>query len=138
MADITITVANTRLGTGAQLEKVTAGESVTFGQPVYKHAADNSEYKRCDASASGTADCDGIAWGYADDGEHFMLLKVASGNVNLGATLTKGTAYVVSATTGGIAPESDLASGEYVSHIGVATSTSNLQLNVNNTGATKP
>lgn len=138
MSDITIDVANTRLGTGTQLETVTAGETVSFGEPVYQDAADASEYKRCDASTSGTAKCDGIAWGYAGDGEQFMLLKVSAGTVNLGATLTKGTAYVVSATTGGIAPASDLSSGDFVSVLGVATSTTELMLNITNTGVTKP
>jgi hypothetical protein len=38
----------------------------------------------------------------------------------------------VSATAGGIAPEADLGTGEYVSVLGIATAADNLKMGINN------
>jgi hypothetical protein len=55
--------------------------------------------------------------------------------VNLGATLAVGTAYAVSATVGGIAPIGDITSAQFVSIIGIATTTALLdfQPSISNT-----
>jgi hypothetical protein len=52
------------------------------------------------------------------------------------AVLTAGTIYVQSATAGGIAPAADLASGHHVTILGVATSTTNLEMCLTNSSAT--
>ena len=44
--------------------------------------------------------------------------------------MTAGAVYVVSANAGGIAPVADLGSGDYVTLLGIATSTTNLKLSI--------
>lgn len=140
MADISITAASVKLGASTTPTKlVQYGEAITQGQPIYKLASDG-KYYRCDAN-------DGVAKAYAagiaitpgatDD---YGLIATPSSTpgkslVNLGATLTVGEVYVVSATVGGIAPDADITSGQFVTVLGVASSTSllDLQIVVSNT-----
>ena len=58
------------------------------------------------------------------------------GSITIGATLTAGTAYYLSGTAGGIAPEADLASLDELTLLFVATSTTKAWLRPWNTGVT--
>jgi len=60
------------------------------------------------------------------------------GNLTISAVMTVGEVYVVSATAGGIAPVGDLVTGNYVTVLGVATTTSNLQLGTIYSATAKP
>ena len=55
-------------------------------------------------------------------------LKLEGGTINPGATVAVGQTYVVSATAGGIALESDIGSGVFMSLIGIGISTSQIKL----------
>ncbi len=63
---------------------------------------------------------------------------MADSKVNLGATLTVGTTYVVSATKGAIAPIADLTTLDYVTILGTASTTALLDFVVTSTGIVKP
>ena len=133
MADLTITESNVVPGSGATFERGIGGESIAAGQTCYKSTSDKKWYL-ADADAAGEQDCKGIAVSACEaDGAQVVIQK--SGNVALGAILTKGTTYVLSDTAGGIMPIADLDSGDTVVLLGTATSTSNLLLHVKNTGA---
>jgi hypothetical protein len=58
------------------------------------------------------------------------------GKYKSGATMTQGEAYYVSNTAGGICLKSDLAAGSRVSFLGIAASTSVLNLQPFASGAT--
>lgn len=122
MADVSITAANVRPSTDAKVRVVTAGATVTAGQPVYKDTSDSNEWKGCDNDAAASAKCEGIAMTNAADGEGLVILT--EGSWTAGGTLTKGTVYFVSGNAGGIAPAADVTSAKYVTPIGVASSTS--------------
>lgn len=62
------------------------------------------------------------------------LTVLLSGPITIGATMTAGTIYTLSETPGGIQPATDLGSGEYVSVIGVATSTTVLNVKIQSSG----
>ena len=51
-----------------------------------------------------------------------------SGPCTIGATLTAGVAYYLSDTAGGICPVADLSTGEYPCLVGIATSTTVLDV----------
>lgn len=126
MADITITAASVAPGaTTLKLKPVTYGESgITQGMPLYQSTSD-SKYYKADADAVATALGAVIAMsaGGADDPGFVAIPGTEPGKalINMGATLTVGETYVVSTTAGGVAPISDLGSGDFVSIIGVAT-----------------
>lgn len=132
MADVTVTAANVVPAAGANVQKVTAGATVTAGQAVYKDATASSKAKPCDADAEASAVCAGIALSSASLDQPLFI--ATGGDVGFGAIFTVGTTYCVSTTAGGIAPEADLTTGDYKSILGVATTTSNLRLNIFNSG----
>lgn len=137
MADISQTAANVLAGSTAKIRHGTAGATITAGQPLYADATDGGRLKPADANASqATAAVVGIAL-HASLDEQPIAYAVA-GKVNLGATLTVGQIYVPSATAGAIAPVADLATGHYVTTLGVAISASEIDLAINVSGAVKP
>lgn len=141
MADLTIgTIKTQSTLTRSNLDSKQVGEAVSVGDVVYLDSATSKRLK-ADASASASAAATHLCLTAADaDGYSTMLvLDSTSGlQIDLGVTLTVGTTYVVSATAGKIAPEADLASTEHVTHLGVASTTALLDLNLNVSGIAKP
>ncbi len=131
MADVTVTAANVVAG-NVTLSKGTAGETITAGQVLYKKASD-SKYYLADAdagSAESTVVGIAVTGAILDETVHFQT----SGTIDIGGTVTKGLIYVLSGTAGGVAPSADLASGDYTSILGVASSTTNIAISLNNSG----
>jgi hypothetical protein len=130
MPDLTITsislTSSRARGTTAQ-----AGSAIAVGELVYLDSA-TGKYELADASAAATADLAGIALTAAAADEYFVYL--ANESIDLGAILTAGEFYYLSATSGKVCPHDDLVSTNIVSAIGYATSTSELKLNIVNTG----
>lgn len=136
MADISVTAANVKLGgTSAQAQRVQYGATVTQGQPVYSDSTDSNKYKPADADAQASAAADGIALTPGVSGDVGYI--VTSGPMNVGATLVVGATYVVSTNPGGIAPIADLASGDFTTILGVATTAALLEVNINASGIAK-
>lgn len=124
MADLTQTPANVAVG-GAETptRRVQYGEAIAQGMPVYQSDSDFKFYKS-DADTAATAKCGGIALTPGSADEYGIIATPSTDPdrslVNLGATLTVGETYVVSTTTGGIAPIGDLLSGDFACIIGIA------------------
>lgn len=123
MADLSITAGSVLAGGGSTKRAGTAGATITAGQVVYLDTSDG-RYKLADAD-SGTAAVRspfGIALNGASAGQ--PLTVCTRGAVTIGATVTAGTTYYLSPNPGGIAPLADLLSGDYPTIVGIATSTS--------------
>ena len=135
MADLTITAANVGVAAdSARVRVVQVGEAVTQGQPGYLSAG---KYYQADAdNTAATAAATGIFLTAA--GIDGYAVFATGGSILIGATLTLGELYVVSATKGGIAPIGDLTSGDYTTVLGVASSTSALTLAPSASGVAKP
>lgn len=133
MADLSITAANVLAGAGAAVSRGVAGATVTAGQSVYLDTADGKWKLADNNSATAAARAPGgIALNGASNGQPLAVLT--SGPITIGATLTAGVAYYLSDTPGGICPVADLATGEYPSVIGIATSTTVLKVEINSSG----
>lgn len=134
MSDISITAANVLPGTDAYWETGTFGAAVTAGQVVYKLSTDNKFYPaECDTLAK--IDAFGIALVGGSAGQPAVIQK--RGSITIGGTVVVGTIYCLSATLGGICPNADLASTNYVTVIGVGISATVIQLALNTTGIAK-
>lgn len=135
MADISITAASV-IKTASTLEREgIAGGTITAGMPLYIDSADANALKPAQADAATTDDVAGIALHGASDGQPIKF--AVGGDLTLNAVLTAGTVYVLSANAaGGVAPWADLGSGDYVTIVGVATSTTNLTIVRQTTGIT--
>lgn len=127
MADLSQTPANvTTGGRTAVISQVQYGETISAGMPVYQDAS-TLKYLKCDADASLAAS---VARGIAQEGgilDDYKLIQTG-GPINVGATLTQGEAYYVSDTAGGIKPHADLGTGDYITLLGHAISTSVLDM----------
>ncbi|WP_028003175.1 hypothetical protein [Sinorhizobium meliloti] len=137
MADIVITPASVVPGAGAKVTSGTAGATITAGQVVYLDSTTTGKWHHADsdaatAAARGQGANVGIALNGASNGQPIDVLT--EGPITLGAVLTAGTAYYLSPTPGGIAPLADLLTGDYVTLLGLATSTSVLNLDIQYSG----
>lgn len=135
MADLTVTAANVVADSSASRRTGTAGETIAAGKAVYLSPTTN-KWMLADSN-SGTAAAK-IAGGIALNGAALNqpLVIATRGPVTIGATLTAGTIYALSETPGGIQPYADLGSGENVCILGVAASTSVLNISIQNPGVT--
>jgi len=137
MADITQTAANVALSSGSA-KYGQAGGTITAGMPVYKDSADGDDLKACQADdVVAQAACVGIALNSASDKQPLVYAPTGS-VVNLGATLTVGKVYCVSANAGAIAPVDDLTTGDYVTVLGVATTAALITLGIIVSGVEVP
>lgn len=136
MANLTVTAANVALAGGTPtLRTRQVGEAVTQGEPVYLKA--DGKYWLADADAGVVeAAATGIALTPAATDGYAVVIE--AGKVNLGATLTVGATYVVSATPGSVAPIADLVTGDYVTILGTASTASALDLAITVTGIATP
>jgi hypothetical protein len=129
MADLTITAASVVAGSNANVERGSFGEAVTAGQAVYKSPTTNKYMKADSNSVTPQArDALGIALNGGALDQPAEIQK--SGRITLGAILTAGSDYYLSDTPGGICPRADVGTGEYVCLLGLAESTSVLDLNI--------
>lgn len=127
MADLTGITA-VRVTANTQTQLVTYGATVAAGQTVYIDTADN-EHKLADASASATAKTRGIAITPGVDGGQ-GLIATGGSVILVGTTMGVGEHYVQSATSGGIAPEADLTTGNICTTIGRAETATELVINI--------
>ena len=137
MVDLVITAASVIAGATAQKETGIAGATVTAGQTVYKEAA-TGQFKLADSN-SATAEVRtpyGIALHASLAGQ--PLTVQISGDITIGATVAIGTAYMQSETPGGIQPVADLASGEYPTLLGFATTAAIITMRIVPSGVAVP
>jgi hypothetical protein len=127
MTDLSITAANVLPGSGAVLVTGTAGEALTAGQALYQKAADSKWYKAdCNSATAEVRVAKAIALGACAAGQPCVVQT--SGQITIGATVVEGVVYYLSGTAGGIRPVADNTTGDYTQTIGMAVSTSALQL----------
>lgn len=129
MANLTITAASVVAGSNAFVQSGSFGEAVTAGQVVYKSSTTNKWLLADSNSVTPEAR---HAIGIALNGGSIdqPVTVQTSGKITVGATLTAGTDYYLSDTPGAICPRADVGSGEYVCLLGLAESTTVLDLSV--------
>lgn len=115
MTDITITANNVDAGTDGKIGVGIAGAVITAGQLIYLDKTTNT-YLLADADAIASAKVAGVATAGAQIGQNVAFQE--DGTYTAGGTTVAGTAYYVSKTAGGIAPEADVTAGAYKSLFG--------------------
>ena len=128
MADLTLTPSSVLPGSNAVIDDSSkAGETIVAGKAVYRSAT--TKLWMLADSDSATAEVRkavGIAVNGANAGQ--PLHVQTGGDITLGAVLTAGATYFLSNTAGGICPDADVGSGEYVCQLGIAKTTSVLAM----------
>lgn len=131
MTDISVTAASVQPGAGAITKRGICGEAISAGQSVFEAADGDIELCENDqtvveAASRGISLNDGAAGQpieYQTDGE-----------ITFNAVLAAGAVYIVGAAPGGIAPEADAVSGEFVTVLGVGLSTTSMKLGILQSG----
>lgn len=133
MSDYVITAASVLPGAGRSPSHGIAGATITAGKAVVIDPTTN-KYVLSDSNSATAAlrGVDGIALNGASDGQ--PLAVHTKGPLTLGAVLTAGVAVYASDTPGGLCPVADVGSGEYSTIIGIATSTSVLDVDIQESG----
>ncbi len=134
MADIAITATSVAAGANSVVVNGVAGAAITAGQVVYLDSSDNRlKLADADSATAAVRSPYGIALNGAAIGQPVGVLR--SGAITIGATLTAGTDYWLSKTAGGICPRADVTgTGTYPTIVGVATSTSVLDVRFHESG----
>lgn len=127
MADISITAANVKLVSGPTKKRI-AGATLAAGQVCYQASATRKAGLADNDNATAEVRAiDGVALNGAAADQPVEL--AANGAViSVGAVLTAGTDYYLSGTPGGICPRADVTTGDDPIRVGMALTTSNLQL----------
>jgi hypothetical protein len=136
MVDIVITPGNVIAGEGADIDRGTAGATILAGQVVYLNET-TKRYALADNNAASPPEIKiprGIALHGASNGQPLAVLR--AGEVTIGATIVAGGDYYLGDTAGGICPRADVTTGETVSLIGLAKSTTVLIVNIQRTAVT--
>ena len=131
MVDIVVVAANVQPAASTITKNGDAGEAITAGQSVFKAADGQIELAENDIDVASAAAI-GVALADAAIGQ--PITYAITGDINMGVILAIGQTYVVGAAPGGIAPEVDVTVGEFLTIIGVATTTSNLKLGILQSG----
>lgn len=133
MTDITQTAANVKINNKGSTKVETAGEAVTQGMPLY---LDSGKWYKAQATSAKHAATRIALTAAATDGEFISAL--AGCELDLGATLTVGETYVVSANAAGaIAPIGDLITGDYANILGIAETASSIAFRPHTAGVAK-
>ena len=129
MANLAITATSVVSQDNASVQQGSLGEAVTAGQAVYRSST--TQLWMLADSNSVTPEARraiGIALNGGSTGQPVNVQT--AGKITIGATLTAGTDYYLSDTPGAICPRADVGSGEYVCLLGLASSTTVLDINV--------
>jgi hypothetical protein len=126
-ADLSVTAANVAASSTAKLGRGICGATITTGQPVYLDSSNSSRVTASDSDTAPASKIVGIALGGCSSGQEVSYAREDS-DFAPGATTTAGLVYVVSASTGAIAPYTDLASGKYTAVVGVGKAGNKLVL----------
>lgn len=133
MADLTLTAASVLAGSGASIKHGTAGATITAGQQLYLDTATDT-WKLADSNGASAAIRTPTATSLHASLAGQPITVLTSGPITIGAALTAGVAYYLSDTPGGICPVADLATGEYPTIIGIATSATVLEVDYTSSG----
>jgi hypothetical protein len=135
MADLSITAANVKLVSGPT-EAMKSGATLTAAQAVYQEAA-TKKAKLAD-NDSATAEVRAIYGLTLNAALADQPINVAKNGavVDLGAILTAGVDYYLSGTPGGICVRADVVSTDDPIRIGMALTTSQLQLDFSDPNVT--
>jgi hypothetical protein len=126
MSNLSITAASVQVASTIPLTRGVAGATIAAGDALYVDTSDSNKMKLAVATSAAAAVFAGIATHAALAGQ--PILYIPAGAITIGATLHVGTIYVVSATAGKICPAADLVAGNYVTIIGMPSSTTVLEV----------
>jgi hypothetical protein len=128
MAAITVTPGSVLRVDGDKVHGYLAGATITAGMSVYvdSNGAVQIGTNATSAGSGVSAQLVGVALNGGSSGQDIAILKTG-GTVNIGGTVAVGKQYCLG-TAGGIIPVDDIATGEYITTVGVGITAANIKL----------
>ena len=118
-----------------QVQIVQYGATISAGQAIVKSG---TKYVLADANASAAlAAAQGVAMTPGVD-NGYGIMATGGSVILVGTTMTVGETYLVSDTAGGIMPNADRSTGDYVTRLGTAAAATQLDLAIQATGIQVP
>lgn len=137
MAEIVITPADVVKTSTTAISEGIAGGTITAGMAVYSDTSASGVLKACDADVAVSTVCAGIALHGAASGQ--PLKYATGGDLTISSVMTVGRIYLVSqATAGSWCVDTDIVTGDFVTIIGVASTATNMKININVSGVARP
>jgi len=132
MAAITVTAGSVARVDG-EVVTYNSGATITAGMSVYvdSNGAVQIGTNATSAGSGVGATAVGVALNGGASGQPIAILK--NGTVNIGGTAAVGKQYCLG-TAGGIIPVDDIATGEYITPVGVGVTSANIKLGYNVSG----
>lgn len=129
MADISITVANVLKSSAGQQQTGIAGATITAGQALYIDTSDSNKLKLADSNGASPANTvAGIALHASLSGQPISYVSTDTA-FTFGGTVSAGDTIWLSNTAGGLTKTfADLATGSTVIVVGVAATTTTMNL----------
>lgn len=134
MANLSVTAGNVVPDDGYAFVEGIAGETLTQGVAVYLKASDSRYWLAHCETSSATAEAKGIALTGGSAGQPVRVMT--GGTINIGATVAVGTVYLLS-TAGLIMPHGDIATSDWITLLGVGTTTAKIKLGISISGVQK-
>ena len=128
MAAIVISSDSVQPTDSTEFEVVTAGESIIAGKAVYLDSSDAGTAKRAGADVTQNANVVGISMCVSADGQPLVI--ATGGEVNIGGTVVPGVPYFLGGSLGTLVPEGDVLQDWKMTRIGIATTTTNILIDI--------
>lgn len=129
MADLSINPSGVLASSTAVIDEGIAGANITAGQALYIDSTDSNKLKLCQNTASKT-NFAGISLQTSYTGQPVKYVKEDL-EFTPGATVAVGVLYTNANTSGGIRPDADNVTGNYVTAIGIGISTTKMTVMAN-------
>ncbi len=127
MPAITVTADNVEPTEDAtSVSRFIAGEALTEGVPIYQSG---TQVFKAQNDTSAKSKAVGITISHAS-GAGVPIYAVTKGKYKVGGTVTKGKTYSVGDAAGDILAEDELTTNDWVSTLGVASSSSEIDVNL--------
>ena len=127
MTDLTVPTSGSSVRWSGKKDTGIAGDTITPGMPLYKDTTDNNDLKPADADVLASSIFAGFALNSAVHGQP-VEFGYGEGTLTVGGTgVSVGATYVVSTGAGGIAPEADLSTGDFMTFLGFGATTSTIK-----------
>lgn len=136
MTALSITASEVTTTNTAPIGNGIAYTAINAGDAVFIDTANGNKINLADADVLASSIVCGIALNSASAGQPVSYAKTGAVITVTTSTFTKGTPYFLGTTAGDIVPFADLASGDYVSYLGVAKTTTTFAVNIHNTEVT--
>lgn len=135
MADQSIAAVDVLASSRADIRYAPAAVAIAIGQLVYLDSSTSQLYLADNNDTAAKANVIGMAYSAAAAAGHRIAYIAEDDDLTIGGAVIIGSSYFLSSTAGGMAPEADLLTSDYVTFLAVGKSSTKISFKPLATGA---